>query len=157
MYGSIIYPEVRATLRQVKDAERQLGFEFPEDYKDFLLHANGWNCFYQYVDVLPLHDLLNASDIHRSIMYNVEFMLKYEPAEGQWLDQKNLLPVATDTHNVDTFVLIIPGNPNAGTAVWLSGDEIDRFPSFHEFYMSMLDYNRLEVKTLKEELEAGEG
>ena len=83
MYGSIIYPEVRATLRQVKDAERQLGFEFPEDYKDFLLHANGWNCFYQYVDVLPLHDLLNASDIHRSIMYNVEFMLKYELAEGQ--------------------------------------------------------------------------
>lgn len=90
-------------------------------------------------------------------MYNVEFMLKYEPAESQWLDQKNLLPVATYTHNVDTFVLIIPGNPNAGTAVWLSGDEIDHFPSFREFYLSMLDYNLLEVKTLKEELEAGEG
>ena len=157
MYGSIIYPEVRATLRQVKDAERQIGFEFPEDYKNFLLHANGWNCFYQYVDVLPLHDLLNTSDIHRIIMYNVEFVLEYEPAEGQRLDQKNLLPVATGTHNVDTFVLIKHGNPNAGTAVWLSGDEIDRFPSFHEFYLSMLDSNLLEVKTLKEELEAGEG
>lgn len=90
-------------------------------------------------------------------MYNVEFMLEYEPAEDQRLDQKNLLPVATGTHNVDTFVLIKHGNPNAGTAVWLSGDEIDRFPSFHEFYLSMLDSNRLEVKTLKEELEAGEG
>lgn len=90
-------------------------------------------------------------------MYNVEFMSEYEHAEVQWLDQKNLLPVATGTHNVDTFVPIKPGNPNAGTAVWLSGDEIDRFPSFHEFYLSMLDSNRLEVKTLKEELEAGEG
>lgn len=38
--------EVRATLQQVKDAEGRIGFEFPEDYKDFLLHANGWNCFY---------------------------------------------------------------------------------------------------------------
>ena len=51
MYGNnhvweYYLPEVRATLQQVKDMERQLGFEFPEDYKDFLLHANGWNCFY---------------------------------------------------------------------------------------------------------------
>jgi len=38
--------EVRATLRQAKDVERRLGFEFPEDYKDFLLHVNGLNCFY---------------------------------------------------------------------------------------------------------------
>ena len=39
-------PEVSATLQQVKDLERQLGFEFPKDYKDLLLHANDWNCFY---------------------------------------------------------------------------------------------------------------
>ena len=39
-------PEVRATLRQAKDVERQLGFEFPKDYKDLLLHVNRWNCFY---------------------------------------------------------------------------------------------------------------
>ena len=38
--------EVRVNLQQVKDAERRLGFEFPEDYKDLLLHVNGWNCFY---------------------------------------------------------------------------------------------------------------
>jgi len=33
--------------------------------------------------------------------------------------------------------------------VWLAGHEIDRFPSFDEYFWAMADYNRLEVQHLR--------
>jgi hypothetical protein len=31
-----------------------------------------------------------------------------------------------------------------GMVVWLAGSEIDRFPSFDEYFMAMVDYDRLD-------------
>jgi hypothetical protein len=38
-----------------------------------------------------------------------------------------------------------------GMVGWLAGSEIDRFPSFDEYFIATVDYNRLEVQHLQSE------
>lgn len=38
---------------------------------------------------------------------------------------------------------------NPGVVIWFAGEEIDRFTSFKEYFLAMMDYNRLDLKDLK--------
>lgn len=45
------FPRVAATQEDVRDAERALGFALDEQVREFLLRADGWESFYQDVDL----------------------------------------------------------------------------------------------------------
>ncbi|MCX9191746.1 hypothetical protein C3Y87_10025 [Carbonactinospora thermoautotrophica] len=51
-------PKKKATEEEIQAAERQLGGRLPEEYRDFLLHANGWRAFYWTVDLFGTPELL---------------------------------------------------------------------------------------------------
>lgn len=60
-----------------------------------------------------------------------------------------LLPIAATSTDKDLFVITKPASPNPGIVIWFAGDEIDRFESFTEFFLAMIDYNREELKYFK--------
>jgi hypothetical protein len=35
-----------------------------------------------------------------------------------------------------------------GTVIWFEGTEIDRYPTFDDFFLAMIEYNRREVAFL---------
>jgi hypothetical protein len=39
--------------------------------------------------------------------------------------------------------------PRPGAVIWLAGHEVDRFDDFAEYFASMLEHNRLEVRELR--------
>jgi hypothetical protein len=45
----------------------------------------------------------------------------------------------------NTFLLGLPRSKEPGIVVWVAGYQIERYPNFDEFYLSMLDYNRDQI------------
>ena len=62
--------------------------------------------------------------------------------------REDLLPMAApvDRH---LFVMTRKSAPQPGAVIWFDGDEVDRFPSFDEFFLAMMDYNRNEIEALR--------
>jgi len=46
--------------------------------------------------------------------------------------------------------MVRPLSHAPGTVIWLAGEEIDRYPTFTEYFLAMIEYNRLLVKDLQE-------
>lgn len=141
-------PEVAATEECLAEVEKKLGFLLDIQYKEFLKHANGWKAFYQSVDLFGTDELLTSSnmDYAMSILEAIEdSVLK---SSGVARDQ--ILPIAATKVDKDLFVITKPTSSNSGIVIWFAGDEIDRFDSFTEFFLSMIDYNREELKYLLE-------
>lgn len=40
-------------------------------------------------------------------------------------------------------------NPSPGMVIWFAGSEIERFPSFREYFLAMVDYNQRVVQRLE--------
>lgn len=136
-------PAVAATAVQIEAAEAALGTELDSKYVDFLRHANGWRGFYQTVDLFGTDDLLGS-----------ERMLAAKGMLGAIDDgvisvtknrREDLLPIAATPLDRDLFVLTSPHSAAPGEVLWLAGELIDRFTNFDEFFLAMVDYNRLEV------------
>jgi hypothetical protein len=54
----------------------------------------------------------------------------------------DVFPIAAATDDLDLFVMIEPGAPNAGAVVWFAGGEIEGFADFDEYFLAMVGYNR---------------
>jgi hypothetical protein len=131
-------PNSPASDEQIQAVEHQLGVEVDPSLADFLRTANGWPAFYQCVDLFRCEDFgagprwARASELletvdHRSF------------GEGAY-------PVAVSAEDIDLFVLI----PYVGKVVWFAGGVIDEFPSFEEFFLAMVDYNRARALKLRD-------
>jgi SMI1 / KNR4 family (SUKH-1) len=142
-------PAVAATEAKLKSVEQRLGEALDPAYRAFLLHADGWPAFYQTVDLFGSDDLAGGDRLHRAadmLSYVEEDVL----TRGD-LRREELLPIAASAVDLDLFVLTKRSAALPGAVVWLAGYEIDRFPSFDEYFMAMIDYNRLEVQNLRSE------
>jgi hypothetical protein len=62
------------------------------------------------------------------------------------LRREELLPIAASPIDLDLFVMTRKSASQPGLVVRLAGAEIDRFPSFSEYVLAMVDYNRLELR-----------
>jgi hypothetical protein len=140
-------PAVAASEAKLEAVEAHLGEALDPAFRAFLLHADGWPAFYQTVDLFGSDDLL-GSDRSR----HAARMLGYvEPAvlTAGGLRREELLPIAASPVDLDLFVMTRRSASRPGVVVWLAGSEIDRFPSFEEYFLAMVDYNRLEVQHLR--------
>lgn len=133
-------PELAAPAESIREVERKLGHRLNDEHKQFLLHANGWNSFYQSVDILGTSDICEGPKHLRgqALMASLDGL---QQACG--LKQEDLLPIAVASTDIDIFLIAGPRASEPGAVFWFAGQLIDKFPTFSEWFLSMIDYNRM--------------
>ncbi|MCK7547905.1 SMI1/KNR4 family protein [Marinobacter koreensis] len=143
------FPEVAASNDDLQSLEASLGFELDKEFAVFLTKANGWKGFYQTVNLFGTSELAGGPEFRRA--EKVLDSIQKDVLSQSGLARNSLLPIAASTADSDVFALCKPNSQFFGQIIWLAGAEIDRFSSFNEFYLSMVDYNRNEYQDLKNE------
>lgn len=140
-------PKVAATEEQLHAVESALGHPLDSRYADFLRHANGWPAFYQNVDLFGADELIGGEHMDRalSLLSNTAF----DAFRSAGVHRNDLLPIAVSSTDLDLFVLMRPSSKLLGTVIWFAGAEVDRFPNFDEFFLTMTDYNRLDYQNFQ--------
>ena len=141
-------PELRASEQEIADAEKRLGFRLPEQYRSFLQYANGWQYFYQDVNIFGTGELL-AGELHDQAEELLEVAKEVLPPLDYDLDC--FFPIAASMTQIDLFVIGKVGSPWEGQVIWIAGDIIDEYESFLEYFRSMVAYNKLEAEELAKE------
>jgi hypothetical protein len=147
-------PGVPAKPEDILRAEQSLGVGIDGRFREFLSCANGWRAFYQWVDLFGTHEL--TGEPMRRAEKRLNELAQTGVLSRSGLSQGDVLPIAMTRDGQgaavpDLFCIVRPPNPSAGTVVWFSDEEIDRFSSYDEFYLAMLDYNREEIRDLSKE------
>lgn len=143
-------PEVAAPDDEIAATEEGLGFKLDPRYQEFLRNANGWRSFYQSVDLFGTLSLLGAAPMD-SALRQLRAMQPsdFEMAVGMPL--ADVLPIGASSVQRDMFLITSPWSSKPGIVLWFASREVDRFATFDEFYLTMLDYNRREVEYLEGE------
>lgn len=140
----IRFPAVAAEEAHVVDVEGELGEKLNSQYREFLLHADGWPAFYQAVDLLGTGDLSGGSDRGTRARNTLSY-IEDAALEESGLRRADLIPIAVSSTDQDLFVILRESSTTPGVVVWFAGAEVDRFPTFSEYFLAMIDYNRNEV------------
>jgi hypothetical protein len=140
-------PRVAATPAQLEAVEAALGEPLDPGYRDFLEHAGGWPAFWQTVDLFGPEDLLGGERFRHATEMLTYVEVDVLTAGG--LSRTDLLPIAASPVDLDLFLMMRRSSPSPGVVVWVAGSEVDRFPTFEDFFLAMVDYNRLELEHLK--------
>jgi len=139
-------PRVAATSEAHAAVEIALGLRLDPEYREFLGYADGWPSFFQSVDLFGVEDLCGGPrmDIARQMLTAVE------PAvlEQAGLRDVRLLPIAATTVDLDLFVMPVVDGGQEPPVVWLAGYEVDRFETFEDFALAMIEYNARELAAL---------
>lgn len=140
-------PGVAATPGEVARAEESLGYRLTAGYRDFLGYANGWKSFYQDVDILSTAELVAGELIDRvGVQLGAVEPEVLRECTGLSLDQ--IYPVAASLLQADMFLASRHADESA--VIWFAGSHVERFSSFSEFFLSMVDYNRRQVGNFEE-------
>lgn len=140
-------PEVRASENQVQFLESKLGYLADSQFRSFLLHANGWRSFKGSIDIFGVHDLVGSPRSSRAIELT-ETLEPLEPLCG--FGKKDLIPIAASSDDIDLMLMTRPQSSDPGKIFWFAGGLIDTFIGFDEWFLSMVDYLRLEHQRLLE-------
>jgi hypothetical protein len=140
-------PHVGATESQLQAVEHHLGEPLAAGYREFLECAGGWPAFLQTVDLFGPEELLgNERFLHAQEMVGY---LEDEVLKTSNVRREVLLPMAASPVDRHLFVITRKSAQHPGTVIWFDGSEVDRFPSFDEFFLAMMDYNREEIQALR--------
>lgn len=139
-------PRAAASEERIQEVEAHLGEALDPSYRAFLRHADGWLAFYQTVDLFGSEELLGGERFQHA-----QEMLGYledeQPATAGLRNE--LLPIAASPVDLDLFVMTRRSSPRPGTVTWQAGSQIDQYPSFDEYFLAMIDYNRSEIQNLQ--------
>lgn len=138
-------PEVAASEDRLRSLEARLGYALDLQHRAFLLHANGWRAFMQYVDVFGADDFEGGPRAARAIEL-IESLEPLAPLCG--FDKRDLLPIAVSSNDIDVMVMTRPHTTTPGKVLWFAGGLIETFPGFDEWFLTMVDYNREEYQHL---------
>ena len=141
-------PELRASEQEIADAEKRVGFRLPEQYRSFLHYANGWQYFYQDVNIFGTGELLGG-ELHDQAEELLEVAKEVLPPLDYDLDC--FFPIAASMTQIDLFVIGKVGSLWEGQVIWIAGDIIDEYESFLEYFRSMVAYNKRRATKLAEE------
>ncbi|WP_079523096.1 SMI1/KNR4 family protein [Luteibacter sp. 22Crub2.1] len=137
-------PRVGASPETIHSAEQILGRGFSSSHKEFLLCADGWEGFYQRVDILGTADYANGTRLARGHML---LGASEDPNFSvEW--RRSLLPVAVSSVDIDVFAMAPETVDEPGVIYWFAGRLVDRFSDFEEWFLAMVDYNREEFRDL---------
>lgn len=139
-------PKVAATPEELAGVEHSLGLRLDAGYREFLGYANGWPSFFQSVDLFGVEDLAGGPrmDVARQMLAAIEPVV----LEQAGLQDTALIPIAATTVDLDLFVMPIVGGQQVPPVVWLAGYEVDRFKTFEDYVLAMIEYNVRELAAL---------
>ena len=143
-------PHLHATEETVARTEAQLGFRLPESYRGFLLASNGWPCFYQDMTAFSTSDLLGG-DLHEAGQIPLELEECVEAMAADGVVAADHFPVAASLTQTDVALMGKPGTPAEGTVSWVRGEVIERYDDFLDYYLSMMELNKLEITRLRKD------
>jgi hypothetical protein len=133
---------IAATGESIAVAEHDLGFALDPDYREFLLHLNGWPDFYSDISILALDQLGHGAAWARACQL-LEIFYGYPPKPN--LPQKGeLFPIAISAFQSDVLAVIRTGQTTGlgHPIIWLANDEVERFPNMKEmvrFYLTEMN------------------
>lgn len=140
-------PNVGASQEDIAQTEKALGFKIDAGYSDFLQLADGWNGFYQTVDLFGTSDLAgNEKAQYATSILNVIDDVAIRESDFR---RQELFPIAATSQDKDIFAMAKPSSGAPGEVVWFSGGLVAKFPNFCEFFLAMVDYNREEIEYFK--------
>jgi hypothetical protein len=140
-------PRVAADAAALSSVEALLGVQLDPGYRSFLSYADGWPSFFQSVDLFGVADLAHGPrmDIAQELLTNLEPIA----LRASGLGGAQLIPIAATTVDLDLFVMPVTDGRQQPSVVWFAGYEIDRFETFHDFFLAMIEYNRRELTALE--------
>ncbi len=141
-------PRVAASEQELHDAERILGFGIDPMYRVFLAYANGWPDFHHSADLFGTNELRGGQLMGRAN----EMLSAIDEAvwKGNQVSPSDVLPLAVSKHSIDVFAIVRPSCGSSGQVIWFAGEVVEHFVDFDEFFLAMVDYNRLEIRRLTE-------
>lgn len=130
-------PRVGAKPESLLEAERALGQRLPAEFREFLALADGWEAFHVLTDLFGTEDLIKRR--WQSVMERPE--VREYLIENGWKPNE-VIPIGASEFDLDVFLLLSESAKSLpGGVVWLAGQEVDRYPSFHDFFAAMVNYN----------------
>lgn len=144
-------PNEPATEERLRVAELHLGHRLDDRYRAFLSHADGWQGFFQTVDLFGTSELL-CTEHHNKAM---EILLSIEDfGRLTGFEMPDFLPIAVSECDIDLFLIANSKSKSPGTVLWLAGGLIETYSSFDEYFLAMVDYNRREIQRFEGKLSA---
>lgn len=133
------FPEVAASETDVTALEALLGTSLDSNLRAFLLHANGWQSFYQSTDIFSVADFRGGRRKDRAdelleSLEDTQQLCDFRPDE--------LMPFAVSADDIDVFMISRNDSHAPGRVLWFAGGLVDVFPNFDEWFLAMVDYNR---------------
>jgi hypothetical protein len=144
-------PKVCASIDQVRACERALGFDLDKNHKDFLLHADGWDAFLQDTDLFGTSDFLRSRRCRAA--QGILDAYKRPAFDQIHVPRSELYPIggAQEDDDRSLFVMVKASFPSKSRVLWLTDYGVERFPSFSEFFVTMIAENFDEMEKLQEE------
>jgi hypothetical protein len=141
------FPKVAATRTKIIKCQRLLGHALDDEHVELLLYADGWDGFLQSIDLFGTSDFCGSD---RYLVAN-ELLNAYDDGilADVGLAKSNLFPIGADVIDRDLFIMVKPGVKSSMRIFWLAEKEIARFPSFSEFFLSIVDHNRSLIETVQ--------
>lgn len=138
-------PEVATSPEALRSLEAQLGYGLDPQHREFLLHANGWRAFMQYVDVFGVDDFLGGARASRAASL-IDSLEDLEPLCG--FGKPDVFPIAVSSDDIDVMLMTRPHAPTPGKVLWLAGGLVETFAGFDQWFLAMVDCNRQEYQRL---------
>ena len=143
-------PNPKASEETVASTEAQLGFRLPESYRGFLLASNGWPYFYLDMTAFSTSDLLGG-ELHEAGQTQLELEECVEAMAADGVIAADHFPIAASLVQTDVALMGKPGTPAEGTVSWVRGEVIERYDDFLDYYLSMMELNKLEITRLRKD------
>ena len=140
-------PKVGASSAQVEKCEKYLGFRLNSEHSEFLVCANGWDGFIQATNLFGTEDFVGSERFKAA--ESLLDVYEYNVFLDAGFARDYLFPLAASELDGDVFAMVKPDCPGAGKVLWFAGYLIDQYLSFSEFFLSMMDYNRMGIEKLK--------
>lgn len=142
-------PRVGATVQEMAAAEAHLGHPLDPRYRDFLSCANGWECFYQRVNLFGTAELLGGGLMGAAREMLGEILPEATGKAG--LAEPELLPIAASLTDIDMFVMThASGAGKCGSVLWLAGYDIEQYGSFDDVFCAIVELNRGEYESFRD-------
>jgi hypothetical protein len=141
-------PNVAATSVELDKSQNALGFKLEQDHAAFLLCANGWDGFLQNTDLFGTGDF-SGSDRYQAAQQTLDI---YDVGvfEGIGIPRTHLFPIGASSVDGNIYAMVKRTIQSSKRIFWLEGDEREHFPSFSDFFVAMLDYNRFVLQVEQE-------
>lgn len=114
-------------------------------YRAFLGHADGWPAFLQETDLFGTAELAGGPAAAADELLDVLDDDVWE-ALGVRRDELHVIGASPTG---DLWLIARPGTRRAGEVRWFWGSDWETFPDFDEFFLAMVNYNRLELRRLE--------